>query len=413
MISVLKEKLKERLGLHYWPYRKKIQLKRDLFFEETKANYNHQVSKWPSPLRNRMLNEHKLPVPNNSEFANHHLLTETQNQRKKNNKKPHILIVTQKWMASVPQKGAHFSHAILFGTLDTIDIASYSKFYYDEYFYMHQKKSDAALIELCKSLQPDLLFFSYSSHFQPSFGTIKFIKKKLGIPVVIAWWEVYGYEDFIAPYIDVNIVPHSTIIKRTKYPEKYLQMWMPSNPKIFFNPKLERTIPISFVGSAPKTHNRFDERWNGLEALKNNGIQVCRDGGVFQGENFLSIVEFAKILQSSKITLSFGQGQDFDYRTKEGIIPHTKLRIFEATLCGAMLLDSAASETQLWFEPYVDYVPFENEQDLVDKARYFLEKEEERLEIANNGYQKTLQKYTGQLYWQTILERLGFKVVPN
>lgn len=320
--------------------------------------------------------------------------------------KPHILTVTQKWMGTKPEKGETIIDSFIFGSLDACNLATYTKFYFDEYFYNHQKKCDAELINLCKSLKPDFLFFAYYNNHEPSLGTLKFIRNRLKIPIVIIWWEVYGIEDLAAGFVDLNIVCHSTAIKRSKYPEKYLQMWIPHDPTLYYNPELERTIPVSFLGSAAKGVPQYSERWKSIEALKSNGINVSHMGGASKGEAYLAEEDYAKIHQTSKIALSFGQGRDWDYRSTGEIIPHTKARIFEVTLCGAMLMDNLCSETNLWFEPYHDYVPFKSEQDLIEKTKYYLENEDEREIIARNGHQKAIQNYTGKRFWETVLSKV-------
>ena len=81
-------------------------------------------------------------------------------------------------------------------------------------------------------------------------------------------------------------------------------------------------------------------------------------------------------------------------------------RIFEATLCGAMLLESDNPETELWFEPMVDYVPFVNETDLVEKAKYYLEHDDERERIASNGHQKAKKMYNCERFWTIVFKQV-------
>ncbi len=45
------------------------------------------------------------------------------------------------------------------------------------------------------------------------------------------------------------------------------------------------------------------------------------------------------------------------------------------------------------------------EVDLLKKVRYYLEHEDERLLIANNGCKKTRELYSAKTFWTKVLER--------
>jgi spore maturation protein CgeB len=182
-------------------------------------------------------------------------------------------------------------------------------------------------------------------------------------------------------------------LNRSEHPEKYLLMWCPEDPRIFYNSNTERDISISFVGSVVSPQHR--SRLAYLSALRSNGIQVYQAGG--QRERCLSIEEYSGIHRRSKIGLNF---------CRSG--PHVQLkgRVFEIALCGAMLLEEANPETSKWFEPMVDYVPFASQKDLVEKARYYLEHDSEREDIAVKGHRKAKEKYTAKAFWETIFQRV-------
>ena len=136
------------------------------------------------------------------------------------------------------------------------------------------------------------------------------------------------------------------------------------------------------------------EHWEILEG-STSGIDVYQTGG--QRECRLSVDEYARIYMRSKIALNFCYHPN--------LIAQCKSRVFEATLCGAMLLEADNSETARRFEPMVDYVPFTDETDLVEKVRYYLAHESERMEIAARGHQKAKKMYTGDLFWKTVFRR--------
>ena len=68
----------------------------------------------------------------------------------------------------------------------------------------------------------------------------------------------------------------------------------------------------------------------------------------------------------------------------------------EVTLLGAggFLLTNYQSEIPEYFEIGKDLEIYASEKELTDKIRYYLEHEEERLEIARNGYEKAKERYS-------------------
>ena len=69
-----------------------------------------------------------------------------------------------------------------------------------------------------------------------------------------------------------------------------------------------------------------------------------------------------------------------------------------------MLLEAENPETARFLDPMVEYVPFRDEADLVEKARFFLNNESKRLEIADRGHRKAMERYTGETFWRTVLD---------
>ena len=318
--------------------------------------------------------------------------------------KPYILLITEKWCDCNPVMGITNSEHNLLGPLKSSDLATYKQFHFDEYYYEHQKSGDIALIELCLKCKPDLIILTWwpgkiFSSYNPKLETLRIISADFKIPIVAIWFDsvlskVMAIAEAILPLVRFNVLLDSTVsyLDKTKFPEKYLPLWTPQNPKLFHNPNLTRDIDICFLGS---TYG-YADRLLGITALKNSGINVYQAGG--QRESRLTPEEYAEILMRSKIVLNFS------YARFNNLV-QAKGRIFEATLCGAMLLESANSETAKWFKPMYDYVPFEDETDLVKKARYYIANDEERLTIAQRGHHKALANYTGEIFWRTILDK--------
>lgn len=322
-----------------------------------------------------------------------------------NRQKPHILFVTEKWCDCNPDLGTTNSEHNLFGSLEASGLATHDRFHFDEYFHKNKQPGDRALISKCLESQPDLLILTWMQFlpYNPSLETIEIISQDLKIPIVLILFDsvteiVTDVAELLLPLVKLNIVLDSTTacFKKTRFPEKYLPLWTPQDSRIFNNSNLFRDIPISFLGSLGH-EKAYQNRRAGLAALKSAGVEIYHSGG--KRENPLSVEKYAEVFQKSKISLNFSR---FATSTEDQF----KGRTLETTLCGAMLLESENSQTAKWLEPMVDYVPFTDTRDLVEKAKHYLQHDSEREKIAANGHQKAMQKYTGELFWKTILDKL-------
>ena len=65
------------------------------------------------------------------------------------------------------------------------------------------------------------------------------------------------------------------------------------------------------------------------------------------------------------------------------------MRLYEATGVGALLLTEAAPNLSDMFEPGVEIVTYTGADDLIEKARHYLEHEDERAAIARAGQART------------------------
>ena len=89
--------------------------------------------------------------------------------------------------------------------------------------------------------------------------------------------------------------------------------------------------------------------------------------------------EMPKVFHESKINLNL---------TIPNIKTGLPLRMWDIMGSGGFLMTNYQAELPRYFKEGEDYVCFEGERDLVEKAGYYLEHEEERKQIARNGYRK-------------------------
>ncbi len=108
-------------------------------------------------------------------------------------------------------------------------------------------------------------------------------------------------------------------------------------------------------------------------------------------------VQMPRIFRLSKINLNI---------TMKGIQSGLPLRIWDVLGCGGFLLTNFQAEIPLYFEADRDLVCYESVADCVNKAKYYLEHEDKRLEIAANGYRKVKAMHTYEHRVASILQTL-------
>ena len=108
-----------------------------------------------------------------------------------------------------------------------------------------------------------------------------------------------------------------------------------------------------------------------------------------------SLTEMPLIFNQSKININI---------TAKSIRTGLPLRIFDVLGCGGFLITNYQSELPQFFEIGTDLVTYESLEDLKEKCKYYLENEDERKQIAQNGYNKVNKFHTFDKRLLEILE---------
>ena len=83
------------------------------------------------------------------------------------------------------------------------------------------------------------------------------------------------------------------------------------------------------------------------------------------------------------------------------------MRHFEALGSGAFLLSDNIPESQNVFKAGEHFVGYDNFDDMIEKARYYLAHEEERERIAQQGHLEALKKHTYLHRVMKVLDTVG------
>ena len=110
-----------------------------------------------------------------------------------------------------------------------------------------------------------------------------------------------------------------------------------------------------------------------------------------------SLTEMPKIFHLSRINLNI---------TIKPIQTGLPLRIFDILGCGGFLMTNYQAELQEYFEIGVDLEAYSSMEELVDKCAYYLSHEEERKQMALNGYHKVCGQHTYPHRIKAMLEAL-------
>ncbi len=109
--------------------------------------------------------------------------------------------------------------------------------------------------------------------------------------------------------------------------------------------------------------------------------------------------EYIKVINASKICLGFLSKWNFNTSAS---------RTFEVPACGSFLLTEKTEEQLSYFKEDKEAVYFKDNQELIEKAQYYLKNEEARLEVKEKGHERCLNSgYTHKDGMRKILESIG------
>jgi len=94
-----------------------------------------------------------------------------------------------------------------------------------------------------------------------------------------------------------------------------------------------------------------------------------------------------KIFNQSKINLNLSNASRGDIRQIKG-------RDFEIPGCGAFLLTEYSKELEDYYVLEEEISTYNDIHELIHKCRYYLDHEEQRKKIADNGHQRVLTEHT-------------------
>jgi len=304
-----------------------------------------------------------------------------------------VLLITEYYRAGRKEWGVSNTEHNYLGSLECTSFVNVRARYYDRDEY-----TDGNLLTECLCNPPNVIVFSETSHskLNPDYVTLACITRTLKIPIIMLWCDSDKDDIFMMegkyPFVSLHaLFDHFDPTPYTKTPHRYLGIFCPQDPRWLYQDNRPRDIPVSFAGSRS---NDGDRRGH-IDTIEEAGILVYTRGG--RGEDDLSMQEYTDIYRRSLITLNFSRPDAL------------KGRLFEATMCGALLMEPAHTHYYRYYNAGSEVVVYSGKTDLVEKVKYYLEHDNERKTIAEAGYLRS-REWNNGVFWSTVFRRIGLSI---
>jgi len=293
------------------------------------------------------------------------------------------------------------------------------------------------LLETINKEKPDLSFF-FLQEDQIKKETIKKItdSKKT---ITLNWfaddkWRFESFTKHWAPLFNwVSTDQYSALKDYVKIGYKNVVVGGLACNHFLYKPlNLSKIYDVTFVGQPHSDRKKI------VDKIRRAGIKIeCFGRGWPRGK--VSQEEMIKIFNQSKINLNFsacsgkvsflkGVGRIFGGR-KKGKVEfkdpkkwldnfktflnrrknEIKSRNFEIPGCGSFLLTGPAEGLENYYDLGKEIICFYNVKDLINKIRYYLQKDREREKIAAAGYKRTMRDHTYEKRFNKIFKIIGLK----
>lgn len=244
----------------------------------------------------------------------------------------------------------------------------------------------------------------------------------------VDWGEdALGHADFVCPKPNVYVTSdtHLGFDYRLKKAREFDWVFCNQNKAVQdfiaagIEPNRCNWLPHAFdpLAYSPGVFNPNTNSWN-TEAVAQKKYDVCFVGHLNDMNRvdhldrlFKEIPNFywgvkkfheaAEIFNQSKIVFNVSSRKELN------------MRHFEALGSGAFLLTDNIPPEENVFEEGTHFVGYNNLDEMIEKAKYYLEHDEEREKIAKAGYAEAISKHTYMHRVQAVLQTIGAKEAQN
>ncbi|SES93163.1 Glycosyl transferases group 1 [Salinibacillus kushneri] len=229
------------------------------------------------------------------------------------------------------------------------------------------------------------------------------------IPTGLFVNDVHRFTKLRKNYVDKNQISYLFPVVRDKFIETYPEYrkkmkWFPHgvNIELFRDYGIEKDIPLLMTGAV---NNDYPLRQIIVEAYEGQpGFIHHRHPGYRryreeEEKQYMIGKQYAKELNRAKIMF-----------TSPSVYYYPVLKYFEALASKTLLLAPTFKELEdLGFVPDVHFVPI-HKHNFKEKAAYFLKNEEERIKIAEQGYQFVRNHHSIQVRARQLVKKIEYIV---
>jgi len=250
---------------------------------------------------------------------------------------------------------------------------------------------------VAEAFHPDLVLSIKGEAVRPE--TIEWIKDELGAKTAL-WYPddprfFNSLVRYIAPsYVHVFTASEKAVdMYKDRECEKVHFLPFACEPTVhkqlssFNGENTTSNLDVVFVGTYTRRRSRL------IKALEKARIKVEVYGPYWRyfkrGSNVHNGVygpEMVKLFNSAKIVLNIHVKDDLPYKVN--------MRTFEATGCGSFLLTDKSYGLEKMFMCGSELACYEDENELIELAKYYLEHKDERTRVGKRGRERTYREHT-------------------
>ena len=282
-------------------------------------------------------------------------------------------------------------------------------------------ENNRRMIRKAQELFPDMVIV-FMGHYL-SQETVIYLRQKFN-PVMVLWecddpWRFEQLSRKWAGFFDICVTndPYSLNLYKQNNILNVLHLPMGCNPNKHFKIggwpyTTNKSIDVSFVGSGYKS------RLNILSDLAVYGLKIWGDrswaqtslASCYQGSAVHTPVELRYLYNCSKININT-HFRAFEHPRFTGTF--TNQRTYEILGCGGFCLTDWRDHTAAEFIEGKHLVFFRKPEELPELVEYYLEHEDERERIAQQGHDIVHGKYTYQHRLFPLLDKVGTWKIDN
>lgn len=245
--------------------------------------------------------------------------------------------------------------------------------------------------------------------------TLQYVREKYHIRIIaffgdlisgLALPERHHFNKMYAAIADTLVSMDSTCTQAIYHHPCNIQGFPTVDLKTFHPMRgIVKDIDVSFLGSLSSIYGSRGEYLKYIKPrLEEKGYVLYVGGGAMTqlGDRFVTMKDYVRIINRSKIVLNFSQ-TFCNYRQMKG-------RIMEGMASKACVVTEHCPDTEKFFKEDVDYVSFNSKEELLEKLLYYLESKKARESIAKSAYSKMITIYKPRNVWGYIFKKTGFEM---